>query len=96
MLSGVGMADIAVGEARWNGLVRQTAFLPRTTINANVDSRWPSRAFKHVAITQQLENSAPLQSELVGAFIRRVGTKHNLNGLKYNLRECGRSSRVTH
>ena len=134
MLSGVGMADTAVGRAQWTDLVRQIAvrthnyddaedllhtaylklvnyraqtpvdnvpaFLVRTAINANIDNRRHSKVFKNVAIDQRLEDSAPLQDEVVGARIRLVRTKagldklqprsrqivlmHKLDGLKYN------------
>lgn len=76
------------------------AFLVRTAINANIDNRRHSKVFKNVAITQQLEDSAPLQDEVVGARIRLKRTKagldklqprsrqivlmHKLDGLKYN------------
>ena len=76
------------------------AFLVRTAINANIDNRRHSRALKNVAITQQLEDSGPLQDEVVGARIRLIRTKagldrqrprtrqivpmHKLDGLKYN------------
>jgi len=76
------------------------AFPVRTAINASIDNRRHSRALKNVAITQQLEDSAPLQDEVVGTPIRLVRTKagldkpqprtrqivpmHKLEGLKYN------------
>lgn len=76
------------------------AFLVRTAINANIDNRRHSRVFRNVAITQQLEDSAPLQDEVVGTRIRLIRTKagldklpartreivlmHKLDGLKYN------------
>ena len=76
------------------------AFLVRTAINANIDNRRHSKVFENVAIDQRLEDSAPLQDEVVGTRIRLVRTKagldklqprsrqivlmHKLDGLKYN------------
>ncbi|HUO01918.1 MAG TPA: sigma-70 family RNA polymerase sigma factor [Rhizomicrobium sp.] len=76
------------------------AFLVRTAINANIDNCRHTKALKNVAITPQLEDSAPLQDEVVGARIRLGRTKagldrlpartreivlmHKLDGLKYN------------
>ena len=69
------------------------AFLLRTAINANIDSRRHSSAVKNAAITRQLEDSAPLQDEIVGTRIRLIRTKAGLDNLPPKTRQhcCMRS-----
>lgn len=63
------------------------AFLVRTAINANIDNRRHSKAVKNVAITRQLEDTAPLQDEIIGARIRLSRAKAGLDRLPPRTRQ---------
>jgi hypothetical protein len=81
------------------------AFLLRAAINPDIDNRRHSRALKTLAITHRLEDSTPLQNEVVGTQMgsdkpqpmsRQIILTCNLYEFQYNLGESGRSSRITH